>query len=158
MKYHKSKNYKNEIGDKFEKFVANIYFNLDKYNIKKNVVLVKKNKKKKVCSEFDVVFGIFSKKYIECKYKLNSKVSANEVAFFAEKLKLHNISTFRGIFITNSYFTNRAISIGKLNKIKLINRKCLQKLEYESFGFFKSIKSKYFQKNKVSLEKRISEF
>jgi hypothetical protein len=144
----------NYLGKKFEEFVANIYFDLGKNNIKRNVRLYKR--KKKIYSEFDIVYGILFKTYIECKYHstISSKVSAQEVSFFAEKLRLHNIDTSSGIIVTNTYLSERSRFICKKNRITYIEREELQKLNYERMNLIDSVKYKFSQK-KQSLEQII---
>jgi len=154
----------NKLGKLFEKYIAQIFIDLDKFNVKNNVILKIKNKNNVLRSEFDIIYGLIFKKYIECKFKsdLDDKVSAKEVGFFAEKLKLHNKYSGSGIIITNSYLTNRAKAIGLMNNIKIIEREDLEKLDYERMNFFNSIKyllskNKFFcRKIKYySLEERI---
>ncbi len=124
------------IGRKFESFVYNIFYDLDKYALKKNVIL----KKQGFRSEFDIIYGILRKTYVECKYKSKGYFVTNEeVSVFAKKLDIHKINNSQGIMITNAYLTKKAKVICKQSKIKLIERESLEKLNYERLGLLDSI-------------------
>lgn len=64
-----------------------------------------------VVAEIDVSYGFIFRKYIECK-NFTGPVPLDYVAKFKEVLKLNRISPRNGIFITTSYYTPRATTIG----------------------------------------------
>lgn len=61
--------------------------------------------------EIDITYGLIFKKYIECK-NFTGPVPLDYVAKFKEVLKLNRISPRSGLFITTSYYTPRATTIG----------------------------------------------
>jgi hypothetical protein len=95
-------------GDRLEKRVVNLYKKLGKWNVKHDVTLVDKFGNR---SQIDVVYGLFFKKYIECK-NYSGSVPLEMVAKFKEVLTLNGIPLRRGIFITTSTYTPRATTIG----------------------------------------------
>ncbi|KAN0048151.1 hypothetical protein ACTA71_002546 [Dictyostelium dimigraforme] len=95
------------------------------FNIKRNVVLKDKHNNR---SEIDIVYGIFFKRYIECKCYDNSPVPLEDVAKFKEVLSLNNISIRRGLFFTSSIYVPRATKIG----IQTIDGDQLRKMELRS--------------------------
>ena len=141
----------NLIGKKFENYVSNIFLDLGKQNIKKNIII----KKNKCFSEFDIVYGYINKKYVECKFKSREYVvTTEEVCVFAKKLDLHNINNSSGIIITNKYLSNKAKEICKKSRIKIIERNTLNKLDYERMNLINSLKYK-LSKHPPTLEQRI---
>ncbi len=136
----------NILGRKFEAYVANIFIDLGKYNVRKNIIL----KKNTYISEFDIIYGYVNKKYIECKFKSKQYVvTTEEVSVFAKKLDLYNIKNSHGIIITNRFLSNKAKAICKVSKIKTIEREELEKLDYERLNLFNSIKYKLSRKQKT---------
>lgn len=111
----------NEImGYKFELWVAKLFKNTGEYKVKHNVLL--KHKYKNISAQFDVSYGFFNTHYVECKYRRKgSLVKFSEVATFAAKLKLFNISYSKGIFVTNSFYEKRALAYAKEMKIKTLD-------------------------------------
>ena len=142
------------IGKKFEQYVAKIFIDLDKNNVITNVI----KKKNGYCSEFDIVYGFIRKYYVECKYKShNNKVTAAEVSIFAKKLDLYNINNSQACIITNNYLSNKARDICKKSHINIIERKQLQKLNYERLNLINSIKYKFSNSSKP-LEQKIKQY
>lgn len=140
------------IGKKFESFVYNIFYGLSKPALKKNVIL----KKKDFRSEFDIIYGIIRKTYVECKYKsIDYFVTNKEVSVFAKKLDLHKINNSHGIIITNTYLTKKAKIICKQSNIQFIERQELKRLNYERLGLIKSL-AYILNKNNKTLESRIN--
>ncbi len=83
---------------------------------------------------------LWFKKYIECKYHSNgSLVPFKDLAIFAGKLKIMNVSTKKGIFVTNTDYDRRAKEHAKITGIKLINGERLRTLYYRSRGIIPSI-------------------
>lgn len=78
---------------------------MGKWNVKRNLTLIDKFGN---ISQIDVRYGLFFKKYIECKNYSGKPVPLEDVAKFKEVLKLNNIPISRGIFITTSYYVPRA--------------------------------------------------
>lgn len=107
-------------GDQLEKRVEKILKRLGRWNIKRSVFIYDRFGNK---SEIDLVYGIFFKRYVECK-NYSDSVPLEMVAKFKEVLKLNNIPIQRGFFITTSSFTPRATTIG----IKTIDGKQLRRL------------------------------
>ena len=95
-------------GDRLEKRIVNLYKKLGKWNVKHDVTLIDKFGNK---SQIDVVYGLFFKRYIECK-NYSDAVPLEMVAKFKEVLNLNKIPLRRGIFITTSTYTPRATTIG----------------------------------------------
>ena len=142
------------IGKKFEQYVAKIFIDLGKNNVRTNVII----RKKDYCSEFDIVYGFIRKHYIECKYKShNNMVTVAEVSIFAKKLDLYNLNNSCAFIITNTYLSKKAKYICKKSHIEIIERKKLQKLDYERLNLLKSIKYKFFDSHQ-SLEQRIKQY
>ncbi|KAN0012532.1 hypothetical protein ACTFIU_007839 [Dictyostelium citrinum] len=95
------------------------------FNIQRNVILKDKHNNR---SEIDIVYGIFFKKYIECKCYDNSPVPLEDVAKFKEVLTLNNINIRNGLFFTSSVYVPRATTIG----IKTIDGTLLREMELRS--------------------------
>eukprot|EP01133_Synstelium_polycarpum_P001474 gene1474-1712_t len=93
----------------FEKTVADILEKRMEFGVKRNVILTDKYGNK---SEIDIVYGYFSKTYVECKNYLGP-VPLSDVAKFKEVLALNNISLSKGLFITSSTYVPRATTIGR---------------------------------------------
>lgn len=77
-----------EKGDRLEKRVEDLYRKMGKFNVTRNVVL--KDGYGNI-SQIDVTYGIFFKKYIECK-NYTGTVALENVAKFKEVLLLNGIS------------------------------------------------------------------
>ena len=81
-------------------------------HIERNVILVDRHGNR---SEIDVMFGPWWRRtFVECKAYEGSgtAVALEEVAKFKEVLSLHGMSPRRGLFITNSRFSPRALTTG----------------------------------------------
>ena len=142
------------IGKKFEQYVANIFIDLGKHNVRTNIII----KKKGYCSEFDIVYGFIRKHYVECKYKShNNMVTVAEVSIFAKKLDLYNINNSNAFIITNKYLSIKARKICEKSHIKVIERKQLQKLDYERLNLINSLKYR-FSNSHQNLEQRIKQY
>jgi hypothetical protein len=63
-------------------------------------------------SEIDVVYGLFWKRYIECKTYSSKLVPLSDVAKFKEVLQLNKIPIERGIVITTGDYAPRCRNIG----------------------------------------------
>lgn len=110
-------------GIKFEKKLSKLFQDLGKNNVKHNITLKDKHGN---ISQIDLVYGIFFKNYIECKfYHKDHSVPLEDVAKFKQVLILNNINPSKGIFITTSYFTPRCTTIG----IKTIDGVELKRME-----------------------------
>jgi hypothetical protein len=96
---------KNKVkGDQLEYRIVKLYKNLGKWNVRHDVTIVDKFGNK---SQIDVTYGLFFRKYIECK-NYSGPVPLEMVAKFKEVLILNNIPVRRGIFITTStYLSSR---------------------------------------------------
>jgi hypothetical protein len=122
-----------ERGDLLEKRVERMFKRMLKFNVKRHTIVRDLNGN---ISEIDVTYGIIFKKYIECK-NFTGPVPLEYVAKFKEVLKLNRISPRSGLFITTSYYTPRATTIG----IKTIDGTQLDKLERRAvyYGILKGI-------------------
>ncbi len=144
-----------ELGRKFEIWTYNLLNDLGYNNLRHNVVL---KRKKPVTGntiyQIDITAGIVRKTYFECKYKTNSNVSLEEMAKFAGVLELLNISSSRGIMVTNQDYVERAKQYANAHKIKLWNKSYLEKLDYKRLGLIGTIKY-YFHKTPI-LEDQIN--
>jgi restriction endonuclease Mrr len=114
-------------GDALEKRVIRLLKRLGKMNIKSNVII--KDAFGNI-SEIDVMYGIFSKTYIECK-NYSAPVPLKDVAKFKEVLALNGIPLERGLFVTTSTFVPRAETIG----VRLVNGKQLRAWERRSYVY-----------------------
>jgi len=95
-------------GTALESRVERLLQRMGKWNIKKNIIMRDLNGN---ISEIDLSYGIFFKRYIECK-NFTGPVPLEYVAKFKEVLNLHGIPTRQGLFITTSYYTPRATTVG----------------------------------------------
>lgn len=142
------------IGKKFEQFVAQIFIDLGKNNVRTNII----KKKRNYCSEFDIVYGFIRKHYVECKYKNpKDRVTATEVSIFAKKLDLYNINNTLASIVTNRHLSSKARDICKKSHIKVIERSQLKNLDYERLNLMNSIKYK-FSDSYPCLEQRIKRY
>ncbi len=116
-------------GIDFEKEVASLYRSLGKKGVEHNVHLKYDN----IHSQFDISYGLNKKYFVECKYRSSGSVPLSDVATFAAKLLLHNISYKRGIMVTNSSYDVRSHEYAKKTKITLIDRDKLSSLKNTSF-------------------------
>ncbi|KAL6056520.1 hypothetical protein QOT17_008121 [Balamuthia mandrillaris] len=112
-------------GVSFEARVANTFSRLGKWNVRKNILLRDANNN---LSEIDVRFGLFWKRYVECKNH-SQPIPLDMVAKFKEVLLLNGISPSRGIFVASGTFTPRALTIG----IKTYDGAQFRKLERWSY-------------------------
>lgn len=85
-----------DVGRNFEDRVAQYFRTSLKFNVKKNVVLRDRFGNK---SEIDIVYGIFFKRYVECKAYSNKIVPLHDVAKFKEVLLMNDIPLSRYIQI-----------------------------------------------------------
>jgi hypothetical protein len=76
------------VGHKFEERVANHFRNAGHWNVRQSVILTDRFGDK---SEIDVVYGLFWKRYIECKTYSSKLVPLSDVAKFKEVLQLNKI-------------------------------------------------------------------
>lgn len=76
------------VGHKFEERVARHFKTAGKFNVKQSVILTDRFGDK---SEIDVVYGLFFKRYIECKTYSSKLVPLSDVAKFKEVLQLNKI-------------------------------------------------------------------
>jgi hypothetical protein len=105
------------MGYKFELWMKNLFEDLGEHKVKHDVTL--KDEKRKITAQFDVTYGFFSTYYVECKYRSkNHVVKFSEIATFAGKLKLFDISYKKGVFVTNSFYEKRALAYAKELDIK----------------------------------------
>jgi hypothetical protein len=90
--------------------VKQLFERYGKWNVQHDVKLYDSNEN---LSQIDVTYGygIF-KRYIECKSYENKPVPLEDVAKFKEVLSLNRVSPRRGMLVTNSTFTPRAMTIG----------------------------------------------
>lgn len=126
------------MGYKFEMWMTELLKKQGEYFVKHNVTL--RDEKKKVSAQFDITYGFFFTHYVECKYRSKENVvKFSEIATFAGKLKLFNISYSKGIFVTNSYYEKRAKVYAKDLNIKLFDKDDLYKMydknKFFNFGF-----------------------
>ncbi|EGC30287.1 hypothetical protein DICPUDRAFT_83762 [Dictyostelium purpureum] len=117
-----SKNKNKLKGMRFEERVERMLNKRLCFNVKKNVILKDGHGN---ISEIDLMYGIFFKTYVECKCYDSTPVPLKDVAKFKEVLALNNISSRRGLFITNNTYVPRAVTIG----IKTIDGDQLKKME-----------------------------
>lgn len=127
-----------EKGIRFEKLVADILAE-KKYRVRHNVV----KKKKGIRAQFDITYGIIKTTYVECKYRQSKKkINLDEVSTFVAKLKLFNISTKRGLFITNVNYDNRAKKYLTKMNVKYVDGTQLSKMYKKRLGLIKRRKFK----------------
>ncbi len=126
-------------GIPFEKVVAETYKALGKRRVKHNVLLFHKTKDGLVKNQFDVVFGLLRKYYVECKYKTDGVVTFNEVAVFAGKLELAGVPYKRGIVVTNTDYDLRAREYARKIGLSLVNGADFESLRLKAVPFFKRL-------------------
>ena len=149
MKKNKTK----QEGDKFEIFIEKLLKKLHKPFVKRDIHKKKKTRKNgNIYSQIDLVYGVLTKTYVECKYRSNSNVDLSEVTKFYGVLEL---SHKKGEIYTNQYFVPRAKEWAKhhKNKLTLYDRDDIIKLYYKSQPLIKKIFTK--KKKDIDLEKII---
>ena len=152
----KSGQKRNDNGRKFELYVAQLYRDLDKNNVKhdKTISIAKKNKTK---AQIDIIYtSFFIKHYVECKYhdNSNSKVGLEEVSKFNAVLELMDIVSWRGEMITNTDYTLRAKNYAQDKGIKLYNLDDLVKMEKERTSLLKRVLG--YKLDKDTINKKIA--
>lgn len=128
-----------QIGDQLEKRVMNILKMEGRWNIRNSVHIKDKNGN---LSEIDIVYGLFNKKYVECKNYSNS-IELDKVAKFKEVLRLNKVNPKKGLFVTTSTYSPRATTIG----IKCIDGTELKNWESKA----KYLKRRRFSRNLLLL-------
>lgn len=97
-------------GDALEIQVERILRREGRWRVRRNVELRDSHGNR---SQIDVMYGLFRRRYVECKnYSSEHKVPLDDVAKFKEVLRLNGISPSRGLFVTTSGFTPRALTTG----------------------------------------------
>lgn len=99
-------------GDALELRIARLLKKEGRWRVRHNVVLKDANRNR---SQIDVVYGLIPplRTYVECKaYSAENKVPLEDVAKFKEVLRLNGISEARGLFVTTSDYTPRALTTG----------------------------------------------
>lgn len=123
----------NDIGTKFEIFVEQLFKDLGKIRVKRNVQyhLQKRFSKKTMkIVQIDVQFYDWFGKYIvECKYLNNGNV--NDDVVNKVKKNLGYLGLEKAIIATNQDFHIQAKRLAKKYRIKLYNKKTLEKLDYD---------------------------
>lgn len=76
------------VGHKFEQRVADHFRRSGRFNVRQSVILTDRYGDK---SEIDVMYGLFWKRYIECKTYSSKLVPLSDVAKFKEVLQLNKI-------------------------------------------------------------------
>ena len=150
----------NDIGTKFEIFVEQLFKDLGKRKVRRdiNYKLINRFSKKSIkIIQIDVEFYDWFGKYIvECKYLSNGKVKDDDV----NKLKknLDYLELEKAIIATNQDFHIQAKRLAKKlkhdenKKILLYNREKLQSLDYDRM----SLSAALFQRMRgISLENKI---
>lgn len=113
-----------DLGIVFEYYVLELY--KKKKQIKHNVTF---KTEENIRIQIDLTYkSLFGTKFVECKYKGNSKVSLEEIAKFSAQLELLGMSTRQGEIITNSYYTKRAIIYAGRKNIKLYDMSDLERI------------------------------
>ncbi|MBN1274740.1 restriction endonuclease [Candidatus Woesearchaeota archaeon] len=120
------------MGTAFEKWTADLYDELGKLNVKRDVKLNKHTRHGDARSQIDVTYGLRDKRYVECKYHDgNDNVTLEEVAKFAGVLRINGIDYDQGIMITNKDYLARAKEYARKMGVKLIDREQLVKLDWK---------------------------
>lgn len=97
-------------GEALERRVAATLARLGKPNIRTNVLLRDANGN---LSEVDVVYGRWRRYFVECKaYAPAYPVPLDDVAKFKEVMSLHGVPLRRGLFVTTSSYSPRALTAG----------------------------------------------
>ena len=98
------------LGNALEQRVADLLRTQGSRDIRRNVMLRDAHGNR---SEIDVIHGTLFPTYIECKnYASGTPVPLSDVAKFKAVLQLNAIPVQRGLFVTTSTFTPRALTIG----------------------------------------------
>lgn len=97
-------------GDALEMQVERILRREGHWRVRRNIELRDSHGNR---SQIDVMYGLLRRRYVECKnYASDNKVPLDDVAKFKEVLRLNGISPSRGLFVTTSSFTPRALTTG----------------------------------------------
>ena len=115
-------------GYKFEVWVEQLYRDLGKPNVQRNV-------RYKNC-QVDVIYGWIFRHYVECKYSGNGAITEEEVAKFKSDLDLIGASPKKGEMVTNKGYTPKARRIAKMYGIRLYDGKALQQMDRRRQGIF----------------------
>lgn len=146
-------------GAAFEKWVEKLYDELGKLNVRRDVRKLKGTKHGDVRSQFDVVYGLVSKTYVECKYhEEDGKVPLQDVSTFAAKLKLHGIPTRKGVMVTNTEYDTRARAYACKKGITLVDRDRLARMDWRRSHQIRAYVSRPPARFKRTLEDRIKAY
>ena len=143
----------------FEKWVAKLYDELGKLDVKHDVHKRRKTRHGQAHSQFDVAYGLVGRKYVECKYHGDgSNVPLKDVSTFAAKLKLHGIPARKGVMVTNTGYDTRAQAYARKAGIKLVGREGLARLDWRRSHQLRAYLSKPPGKFTRTLEDRIKAY
>jgi hypothetical protein len=95
-------------GDELEWRVVNLLRKTE-YRVQRNITLRDQHGN---TSQIDVAYGLFVRRYVECKNYPNRSVGLEEAAKFKSVLELNGIPTSRGLLVTTGKFSPRCSSIG----------------------------------------------
>ena len=110
-------------GSGLENFVFELYSDLGYGDVIKDYRIKKSNGTENAHGQIDLTYKhLFLRRYVECKYRTNSKVNFDDYSKFETTLKTFNIPLYLGEIITNSYFDDKVKLRAKETKIKLIDR------------------------------------
>lgn len=97
-------------GDALELRVARILKAEGRWRVRHNLTVVDGHGNR---SQIDVAYGLLRPYFVECKaYAPDNKVGLEDVAKFKEVLRLNGLPPSRGLFVTTSSFSPRALTTG----------------------------------------------
>lgn len=120
----------NEIGYKFEVWVEQLYRDIGRPNVQRNVYYKSRN------CRIDIMYGWIFRHYVECKYSSNGAITEEAVSKFKADLDLMRASPKKGEMVTNRGYTPKARQIAKMYGIKLYDGKALQQMDRRRQSIF----------------------
>jgi len=144
----------NDIGTKFEIYIENLFRDLGKLRVRRNVQyhLKRRLAKETVKTvQVDVQFyDLFGKCIVECKYLNNGNI--NDDVVNKVKKNLDYLGLEKAIIATNQDFQIQAKRLAKKYSITLYNKEVLEKLDYDRLSLAGMIVKKL---RKRSLEEQV---
>ncbi len=167
---------------RFEHFIKDMFKDLGKMGVKHDEKIdVSSTKSDFGYRQIDVMYGLnimLDPRLVECKFKENkyeagkrkdyqrfegNKVTYDEVGDFVDKLYELNGKNklwqcrYKGVIITNSTgLVKDGIELAKKERIKVITRQKLQKMDYKRMGALNQMR--YLMKTLPTLEERIRNY
>jgi len=147
-----------EKGLAFELWVRRLFDELGVLRVRHDVYLSRKDRFGRSTSQIDLVYGLFSSRYVECKYhEPGKKVPLEDVSKFASVLRLQGIPLKKGMMVTNTSYHIRAQQYARQTKMILVDREKLVRLDWKRTYMFRSLIQAPTKAFDEGLEERIKE-